>query len=97
MQDTRYVVKNVFYTYHPDFVQDDNAPNGYYTLDTGRWVVEWSVKSFMGNLPQQIMYFSHDCCTEDEAKEFEKKLLHGLDKHYSIVVNDDNAFILGAK
>lgn len=97
MQDTRYIVKKVFYTYHPDFVQDDTAPKGYYALDTGRWVVEWDVKGFIGNLPNQTVHYTRDFTTELAAQLFAKRLQHGLDRHRSVIVNDDNAFILGAK
>ena len=97
MSDTRYIVKKVFYTYHPDFVQDDTAPNGYYTLDTGRWIVEWDVKRPMGNLPQQIMHYTREFTTELGAELFVKRVQRGLDKNNSFVVDKNNAFILGAK
>lgn len=97
MSDTRYIVKKVFYTYHPDFVQDDTALNGYYTLETGRWVVEWDVKRFMGNLPQQIMHYTRDFTTELGAQLFVKRLQRGLDERGSVEIDEKNAFILGAK
>lgn len=98
MSDTRYIVKKVFYTYHPDFVQDDTAPNGYYTLDTGRWVVEWDVKRFiMNNLPQQIMHYTCDFDTELGAQLFVKRLQRRLDERGAVEIDEKNAFILGAK
>lgn len=97
MSDTRYIVKKVFYTYHPDFVQDDTAPNGYHTLNTGRWVVEWDVKKYVGNLPHQIMHYTREFSTELGAELFVKRVQRGLDKNNSFIVDKNNAFILGAK
>lgn len=44
--------KKIFYTYHPDFIQDDAEPCGYRLLSTGRWAVEWDITASYLVLPQ---------------------------------------------
>ena len=85
-------IQKIFYTYHPDFVQDDNEPRGYRILETGRWVVEWGVRfGKSGALPSGLYQFTADCDTEEDALQFVSMLRRNQAENspWSIVPKDD--------
>lgn len=95
MLEEKYVVKHIFYTYHPDFIQDENEPRGYRVLETGRWVVEWGVRKFIpSNLPQPYTHYSRSFETEQDAIAFEKKLRCGIYEKNYVIINKDNLYFL---
>lgn len=76
-------VNHVFYCYHPDFEQDGDTYN---IKDTGKWVVEWSVRdgSAKGLSSSDYSFYKAGFDTEEEAKKFQMKL---------IAHQDDNGFV----
>lgn len=92
----RIKLRKVGYSYHPDFIEDPTEPRGYKILDTGRWVVEWDVSPYhtLGILTKRE-HFSRSFLTEEEAIEFENKLIHGVDRHgYCITMSKNKQFYL---
>lgn len=65
-------LKQINYSYHPNFVQDDEAPMGYRILDGGKWIVEWDLRDFKsyGCVPLRTTHFSKPFKTEAEATRF---------------------------
>lgn len=72
-------IEKIFYTYHPDFVEDETEPRGYRILDTGNWVVEWDVR-VSGTAGKE--HHTARCATEDDARYF-VSLLHRNDTEES--------------
>ena len=68
-------IKNIYYLFHPNAIQDDTDPKGYKLTGGGKWVVEWDI--FTG----PIKYFSEpehyrkNCNNKTEAKAFYNKLM----------------------
>ena len=73
-------IKDIYYLYHPNAVQDDSEPSGYKLTDGGKWVVEWNI--YVG----PITYFSEpehykmNFKTEEDAKRFYNKLMKRYDE-----------------
>ena len=91
----RFKFNRIAYSYHPDFVQDDNEPKGYRILPTGKWVVEWVVREFYPtDEPEQPKHCKRSFPTEAAAKFFENQLRHRLDEKNSMLVGNENIYFL---
>lgn len=95
MEPVKMKIRHIDYSYHPDFVQDDNAPKGYYELDTGKWVVEWDAYLTNIKLYPKPFHYRHDCPTEEDAIKFCNKLRKGLDEVGAVVVDSSNGYYVG--
>ena len=93
MKATQFQVKRIDYSYHPNFVQDDNEPRGYRLTGGGKWVAEWDAVA-KGTEPIKL-HFRREFDTELGASRFCARLQKGLDEHQSVMVNNDNAYYLG--
>ena len=84
------------YSYHPDFIEDKAEPNGYRVLDTGRYIVEWTVRDvyFLNPLKSEKHYKS-SFLTADEAERFVQKLYNNLEPDGSFLTTKDNDFFFG--
>lgn len=73
-------IRNVYYCYHPDGVQDDNEPKGYRILPTGKWVVEWDVLPYQPTIINIHApdHYKAEFRTEPEAKVFYDKIMNRL-------------------
>lgn len=80
--------KKIFYTYHPDFIQDDIDPRGYQLLSTGRWIVEWDVVASYVVLPQGREHRSKSFTTEQEAIAFDRALRNRIDDDGVVLIDD---------
>ena len=68
-------IKNIFYLYHPNAVQDDSEPSGYRLTDGGKWVVEWNIYRYPITLAREPEHHTKAFKTEQAAKEFYWKLM----------------------
>ncbi len=68
-------IKNISYSFHPDWVEDPEEPRGFRILHTGKWVVEWMTDHANRNLPNLQQYHALQCATEDEARAIERELM----------------------
>lgn len=92
----RFKIKRLSYSYHPDFVQDDNEPKGYRILPTGKWVVEWvACDASSSENPQPPKHCRRAFSTEQLAKTFENKLRRGMDEKNYALVGNDTIYYLG--
>ena len=84
------------YSYHPDFIEDKAEPNGYRVLDTGRYVVEWTLRDvcIVNPLKTQKNY-KCSFLTAEEAERFIQKLYNNLDKFGTLLDTEENQFYLG--
>lgn len=84
------------YSYHPDFIEDKAEPNGYRVLDTGRYVVDWTIRDvyFLNPMKSEKNY-CRPFLTADEAERFVQKLYDGLEPDGTFITDEDNKFYLG--
>lgn len=84
------------YSYHPDFIEDKAEPNGYRVLDTGRYIVEWTIRDVYLLNPLKIQQ-NHKCSflTANEAERFVQKLYNGLESDGTFITDENNRFYLG--
>lgn len=84
------------YSYHPDFIEDKAEPNGYRVLDTGRYVVEWTVRDvYFLNPLKSDKHYKFSFLTADEAERFVQKLYDGLEPDGTFITDENNRFYLG--
>ena len=85
------------YSYHPDFIEDKAEPNGYRVLDTGRYVVDWTIRDFyvFGSILKAEQHYSCSFLTADEAERFVQKLYNGVEPDGSFLTTQDNDFFFG--
>lgn len=84
------------YSYHPDFIEDKAELNGYRVLDTGRYIVEWTIRDvyFLNPLKAQQNY-KCSFLTTDEAERFVQKLYDGLEPDGTFITTKDKNFYFG--
>lgn len=68
-------IKDIFYLYHPNAVQDDTEPKGYKDTGGGKWVVEWDIYKCPITLSRDPEHHIKAFKTESEAKDFYWKLM----------------------
>lgn len=85
-------VTKVFYTFHPDFVVDDDGK--YTILDTGKYGVEWDIRYSIGNISEHYITF---CDTEEEAKQIQRKIMmkHEETSPWICLPKEDEVFSSG--
>lgn len=84
------------YSYHPDFIEDKSEPNGYRILDTGRYIVEWSVRDvYILNPLKSEQNYKCSFLTPEEAERFVQKLYNGVEPDGTFLTTEDNRFYLG--
>lgn len=83
-------IKNISYSFHPDWVDDPDEPRGFRILTTGKWVVEWTTARAKQNFPNLQQHHALRCDTEAEARAVERELLglQNCDMPWSIVDAD---------
>lgn len=94
----KYKVRNIGYSYHPNFVQDDNEACGYRLTGGGKYIVEWDTKAYHP-YPMFNSYTHHarEFNTEVLAQRFEIKLRRGLDPNDCVTIDENNAYLIGSQ
>lgn len=72
---TKTKIRDIFYLYHPNAIQDDTDPKGYRITDGGKWVVEWDIYILPIKLMSEPEHFTKSFNTESDAKAFYNKLM----------------------
>lgn len=73
-------IKHIYYTYHPNAIQDDNDPKGYQLTEGGKWIVEWDVYVWPMKYFSTPEHYTKSFHTEYSAKVFYKKLMKRYEK-----------------
>lgn len=73
-------IKDIYYLFHPNAIQDDNDPKGYQLTDGGKWVVEWDIYICPIRYSSEPIHHKKSFETESEAKDFYKKLMKRYEK-----------------
>lgn len=70
-------VRNIFYCYHPDFIQDGES---YKVLDVGKYVVEWDelAKKYKPKCHLEYVHKKQTFTTKEQAQQFVKTLIRKL-------------------
>lgn len=81
-------INHVFYCYHPDFIQNGDS---YELTGTGNWSVEWCVReqNTKPSMVPKFDFYRADFATEEEAKQFQKKLMNKQEKNGTILEEED--------
>lgn len=89
----RYKLRRVSYSYHPDFIEDPCDPKGYRVLDTGRWIVEWDlIQCPVLGIISHFKHYTRSFLTEEQAKEFESRLIHGTRDYGFFIMSRNKKF-----
>ena len=89
-------IKNVSYSFHPEWVEDPDEPRGFRILTTGKWVVEWDTEHANRNLPNLQKHHALLCATEDEARAVERELMNLQDCNTPWSIVDADSICLSA-
>lgn len=72
-------IKNIYYLYHPNAVQDDTDPRGYIDTEGSKWVVEWDIYTGPITYFSEPDHYKKEFRTKTEAKTFYNKLMKRYD------------------
>lgn len=76
-------IKNIFYLYHPNAIQDDTNPKGYRDTGGGKWVVEWDIYTGPITYFSEPEHYKKSFKTKYEAQRFYNKLMKRYDRQES--------------
>lgn len=73
-------IRDIYYLYHPNAIQDDTNPKGYRIIGGGKWVVEWDIFTLPIKLSSEPQHFTKSFNSEADAQVFYKKLMKRYEK-----------------